>query len=151
PLRRELGVPPGIVWPRHIDTHDSTPCTTAARPQLGSLGVHTECEPLAARSPAPRAVRLESNGAFADELRLGCPGWHEILLQLEMPCEGLARRKGVTLFLRPKDKHKVHRKAGPVMLVKVKAQIIVDMNLIVPMAEWGWWGGIDHPVGNAQH
>jgi hypothetical protein len=49
-----LHLPPGIVWPGHIDAQDSTPCTTAARPQLGSLRDHTDREPFAPRSPVPR-------------------------------------------------------------------------------------------------
>jgi hypothetical protein len=38
-----------------------------------------------------------------------------------------------------------------VMLVEVEPQIIVDVKLTVPMADGGRWGGIDHPVRNAQH
>jgi hypothetical protein len=37
------------------------------------------------------------------------------------------------------------------MLVEVKPQAIVDVNLIVPMADGGRWDGIDYPVRNAQH
>jgi hypothetical protein len=36
------------------------------------------------------------------------------------------------------------------MLVEVKAQVIVDVNLIVPMADGGRRGRIDYAVRNAQ-
>jgi hypothetical protein len=68
-----------------------------------------------------------------------------------MPGEGSTWREGVALLLGPEDEDKVLRKTGPVMLVEVKAQVIVDVNLIVPMANGGRWGRIDYPVGNAQH
>jgi hypothetical protein len=98
-----------------------------------------------------RQVLLERDGTLTEKLGLGCPDWHEIVMQLEMPREGPMWREGVTLTLRPEDEDEVHRKAGPVMLVEVKPQIIVDMNLIVPMADGGWWGRIDYPVRDAQH
>jgi hypothetical protein len=41
------------------------------------------------------------------------------------------------LLLGPKDEDEVFRKPGPVMLVEIKPQIIVHMNLIVPMTDWG--------------
>jgi hypothetical protein len=37
------------------------------------------------------------------------------------------------------------------VLMEVEPQLIVDVNLIVPMADGGRWGGIDYPVRNAQH
>jgi hypothetical protein len=68
-----------------------------------------------------------------------------------MPREGSTWREGVALLLQPEDEDKVLRETSPVMLVEVKAQVIVDVNRIVPMADGGRWGGIDYPVRNAQH
>src|SRR5215469_5641597 len=65
--------------------------------------------------------------------------------------KGSTWREGVALLLRPEDEDEVLRKTGRVMLVEVKAQIIVDVNLIVPMADGGRWGRINYPVRNAQH
>jgi hypothetical protein len=67
-----------------------------------------------------------------------------------MSREGPTWREGVTLLLRPEGEHKVLRETGPVVFVEIKAHVVVDVNLIVPMADGGWWGRIDYPVRNAQ-
>jgi hypothetical protein len=68
-----------------------------------------------------------------------------------MSQKGSTWREGVTLLLRPELEDKVLRQTGPVMLVEVKTVVIVDMNLIVPMADGGRWGRVDYPARNAQH
>jgi len=97
------------------------------------------------------AERMKRPANKVNEILLGGPGRDVVASQREMPNERPARTEAKPLLLRPEYEGEGLCEVSPVILVEVEPKAVVDVDLVVAIAERGRGGRIDDSIRHSEY